>query len=236
LVQTLRKRPLLYANTFLLLDYKNKEETKHKGMHNLSGVFLQEENQHEIDGQKFYCFSVVYPKKSRFYYVDNEAEYNSWLKNIRKSIGYANLTDIYEVKEKLGNGKFGLVRLGIHKETQRKVAIKIMSKKDMTNQDLELVKTEIEILKIAQHPYIIRLYDIFENADFIYISKYTAYNLLSYGALCWRRPVFLRREERIQDARAVRREYRAEARNCSVLPPFVRDRPQRSQAREYPDD
>jgi len=62
-----------------------------------------------------------------------------------------------------------LVRLGIHKETNRKVAIKIMSKKDMTNQDLELVKTEIEILKIAQHPYIIRLYDIFENAEFIYI-------------------------------------------------------------------
>jgi len=74
-------------------------------------------------------------------------------------------------KEKLGNGKFGLVRLGIHKGTGRKVAIKIMSKKDMNNQDLELVKTEIEILKISQHPFIIRLYDIFENADFIYISN-----------------------------------------------------------------
>lgn len=41
----------------------------------------------------------------------------------------------------------------------------------MNNQDLELVKTEIEILKIAQHPNIIRLYDIFENAEFIYISN-----------------------------------------------------------------
>ena len=64
-----------------------------------------------------------------------------------------------------------MVRLGIHKGTGRKVAIKIMSKKDMNNQDLELVKTEIEILKISQHPFIIRLYDIFENADFIYISN-----------------------------------------------------------------
>lgn len=67
-------------------------------MHNLSGVFLQEENQHEIDGTKFYCFSVVYPKKSRFYYVDNEEDYANWLKHIRKAIGYANLTDIYDVK------------------------------------------------------------------------------------------------------------------------------------------
>jgi serine/threonine protein kinase len=70
----------------------------------------------------------------------------------------------------LGNGKFGLVRLGFHKESGRKVAVKIMNKKDMTNQDLELVKTEIEILKICQHPNIIRLFDVFENLDFIYIS------------------------------------------------------------------
>ena len=46
-----------------------------------------------------------------------------------------------------------------------------MKKKDMSNQDLELVKTEIEILKICQHPNIIRLYDVFENIDFIYISN-----------------------------------------------------------------
>jgi len=70
----------------------------------------------------------------------------------------------------LGNGKFGLVRLGLHKESGRKVAVKIMNKKDMTNQDLELVKTEIDILKICQHPNIIRLFDVFENQDFIYIS------------------------------------------------------------------
>ena len=68
------------------------------------------------------------------------------------------------------------MRLGIHKQSQRKVAIKIMTKKDMSNQDLELVKTEIDILKICQHPNIIRLYDIFENVDFIYISN----NLIYY--------------------------------------------------------
>jgi len=62
-----------------------------------------------------------------------------------------------------------LVRLGIHKETGRKVAVKIMSKKDMDHTDLELVRTEIEILKVCQHPNIIKLYDIFENVEYIYI-------------------------------------------------------------------
>ncbi len=151
--------------------YKSQEEPTHKGMHNLSGVFVKEDQPITYDGKPLYCFSVIYPKKSRFYYVDNEEEYQNWMRNIRRATGYANLTDIYDVKDKLGNGKFGLVRLGIHKISGRKVAVKIMNKKDMTLQDLELVKTEIEILKVCQHPNIIRLYDVFENVDFIYISK-----------------------------------------------------------------
>ena len=44
-----------------------------------------------------------------------------------------------------------------------------MSKKEMTVQDVELQRREIEIMKMCQHPYIIRLLDIFENQDFIYI-------------------------------------------------------------------
>ena len=39
----------------------------------------------------------------------------------------------------------------------------------MDSSDLELVRIEIEILKICQHPYIIKLYDVFENIDYIYI-------------------------------------------------------------------
>ena len=44
-----------------------------------------------------------------------------------------------------------------------------MNKNNMDSSDLELVRTEIEILKIYQHPYIIKLYAFFENVDYIYI-------------------------------------------------------------------
>ena len=59
--------------------------------------------------------------------------------------------------------------MGIHKKTQKKVAVKIMKKADMNPQDVEMVKREIEILKLCQHPNIIRLLDVFENPDYIYI-------------------------------------------------------------------
>ena len=103
------------------------------------------------------------------YYCDDEKQFKDWIDNLKKATGYTNLLDIYEVKEKLGNGKFGLVKLGVNKQTKEKVAIKIMNKKKMDTSDIELMRTEIEILKICQHPNIIRLYDIFENIDYIYI-------------------------------------------------------------------
>lgn len=78
--------------------YKNKEETSHKGMHNLSGVFLKGEESIVQDGQVLYCFSVIYPKKTRYYYVEDKKEYDMWMKMIQKTTGYLNLTDIYDVK------------------------------------------------------------------------------------------------------------------------------------------
>ena len=138
-------------------------------MHNLSGLFLQVQGLKEFKGRKMYCFTILFPSKNRVYYCDNEEEYNNWITSLKKATGYTNLLDLYDIKQKLGKGKFGLVKLGINKETKDKVAVKVLNKNNMDSSDFELVRTEIEILKICQHPYIIKLYDIFENIDYIYI-------------------------------------------------------------------
>ena len=51
-----------------------------------------------------------------------------------------------------------MVRIGINKESNQKVAIKILTKKDMSIKEHELVNNEIEILKVCQHPNIVRIY------------------------------------------------------------------------------
>ena len=88
---------------------------------------------------------------------------------IKAVIGYSNMFDFYDIKDTLGKGKFGLVKSAIHKKTGKNVAVKVMSKGDMNVQDIELQRREIEILKMCQHPHIIRLLDLFENQDYIYI-------------------------------------------------------------------
>jgi len=149
--------------------YKSKDIKKHKGMHNLSGVYIKDEGMVTIKDKKLYCFNIIFPSKERKYYLQNEKEYLKWVESIRKVVHYSNLRDLYKIKGNLGKGKFGLVKLGEHKESGRQVAIKIINKEVIEGMELERIKSEIDILKIAKHPNIIKLYDVFENEKYIYI-------------------------------------------------------------------
>ena len=153
--------------------YKNEKKTDFVGMHNLSGCFVQECNEQKIiEGTEYYSFEIYCNNKSktRKYYTDNEASCKEFVEKIKKAIGYVKFSDLYEMKEVIGKGKFGVVNLGIHKKTGQQVAIKILNKANIkTLEDKELVRIEIGILKLCHHPNIVRLLDHLENNDYIYI-------------------------------------------------------------------
>ena len=149
--------------------YKSKDVKKHKGMHNLSGVYIKDEGAVTISNRTLYCFNIIFPTKERKYYLQDESEYIKWVEAIRKVVHYSNISELYEIKGNLGKGKFGQVKLGIHKESGKQVAIKIINKKYVEDMEFEQIKSEIDILKIAKHPNIIKLYDVFENEKYIYI-------------------------------------------------------------------
>jgi len=69
----------------------------------------------------------------------------------------------------LGKGSFAEVRSAEHKLAKINVAVKILKKTAMSEKQLERARSEIETLKLCQHPNIMRLYEVFENADNIYL-------------------------------------------------------------------
>ena len=123
-----------------LYEFKNKAEVKHQGMHSLIGMFIDSLPAEHLDSATtLYPFKLNFPGgKSRVYYLETKEEQQKWITAIREVVGYANLFDFYEMKQALGKGKFGLVKEGIHKKTGKSVAIKIMSKSEMTVSDVEL--------------------------------------------------------------------------------------------------
>lgn len=103
-------------------------------MHNLVGVFIKDDPEEHLDSTTvLYPFSLVFPgNKPRTYYLLNKGDKEKWMNAIKKVIGYSNLFDYYEIKETLGKGKFGLVKAAAHKKTGKKVAVKVMTKKEMS--------------------------------------------------------------------------------------------------------
>ena len=77
----------------------------------------------------------------------------------------------YILNDELGSGGFGKVVLGTHIPTGEKVAIKIMDKEQILSDELnkERVLNEISILKIVRHNNIIKLYEVMETPQKIYL-------------------------------------------------------------------
>jgi calcium-dependent protein kinase len=79
------------------------------------------------------------------------------------------LSDKYILKKVLGQGKFGTVRKAIHKNNpDLVVAIKTIHKNQKVF-DLKTLLREINILKVIDHPNIVKFYEFFEDESEIHI-------------------------------------------------------------------
>ena len=175
--------------------YKSEKKEELLGMHNLSGCYIRPNGDKTVNGNKLYCFQIIFPTKHRNYYTSTKQIAEEFVLNLKKGIGYQNFFDFYEMVDDIGEGKFGLVKLGIHKSTHQRVAIKIIKKSQMKDNDAELVKSEIDIMKLCHHPNVVRLLDHFENAEYIFIVM----EYLSGGSL---KDYFVRKKYNFDEKRA----------------------------------
>ena len=96
----------------------------------------------------------------------------------------------------LGEGSYSTVYLGQHEEYKHPVAIKVIARKSLVdNYMYETLASEIEILKKLDHPNIVRLYDVLNTTNNIYII--TEY--CNGGTL----DDLLRREKKLNENKAI---------------------------------
>uniref|UniRef100_A0A674J8G7 non-specific serine/threonine protein kinase n=1 Tax=Terrapene triunguis TaxID=2587831 RepID=A0A674J8G7_9SAUR len=65
-----------------------------------------------------------------------------------------------------GAGPAG-VKLGVHCITGQKVAIKIVNREKLSESVLMKVEREIAILKLIEHPHVLKLHDVYENKKYL---------------------------------------------------------------------
>ncbi|CAF0778554.1 unnamed protein product [Rotaria sordida] len=75
----------------------------------------------------------------------------------------------YRIRGDIGLGNFSRVKLGVHLLAKEKVAIKILDKTKLDERTQRLLLREITSMERLHHPNIIRLYEVIETPNEIYI-------------------------------------------------------------------
>ncbi|XP_074652388.1 serine/threonine-protein kinase SIK3-like isoform X2 [Tubulanus polymorphus] len=75
----------------------------------------------------------------------------------------------YEIERTIGKGNFAVVKLASHVITKTKVAIKIIDKTQLGEENLKKIFREIQIMKMLRHPNIVRLFQVMETDRMIYL-------------------------------------------------------------------
>jgi len=75
----------------------------------------------------------------------------------------------YQIGYKIGEGSFSVVRVAVHNKTKAKFAIKEVYTGDLTEEQLQDLSKEINILSQLRHRNVVALHDIYKSDKHIYL-------------------------------------------------------------------
>lgn len=87
----------------------------------------------------------------------------------------------YEIEHTIGKGNNACVKLARHRITKTEVAIKIIDKRRLDEENLKKAYREIQMLKKVKHPHLLKLYQVLESQNMIYLVTEYAKNGEMFG-------------------------------------------------------
>eukprot|EP00475_Leptophrys_vorax_P033277 TRINITY_DN5207_c0_g1_i1.p1 TRINITY_DN5207_c0_g1~~TRINITY_DN5207_c0_g1_i1.p1 ORF type:complete len:470 (+),score=133.24 TRINITY_DN5207_c0_g1_i1:1404-2813(+) len=165
-----KKRWVVLRDNFLYA-FKSPKDRKPNAVIFLEGCFVE-----SVDDEKHskhpFGVEIVFNEeknKSKSFFAETAAERDVWLAKLKHSAQVYEFLDYYEMGPEVGTGKFSSVHECTHRATQKKYAVKVIDKSQLSDKDKESLRTEIAIMQLVDHPNVIHLKNVFENRHHIYI-------------------------------------------------------------------
>jgi tRNA A-37 threonylcarbamoyl transferase component Bud32 len=111
---------------------------------------------------------INYNKSFCLIYFEDIEKRNIFLKKCEENTSYIKIEDLFEFKEKIGQGHFGLVKRCIEKNTGKEYAVKIMDKNKIKGQDYQFLIQERNYMVLIKHPHIVSLIQDYEDENCLY--------------------------------------------------------------------
>jgi len=141
-----------------------------KGIHFLEGCYVEETN--DYNSTHKYGFKITYKNESyepHCLYLTDKKKYDDWMTHL-KGFQSSSIHDMYTFKEKIGTGKFSIVyRAVAKKNNSNEFAVKVIDKNGLKPEEREFVLMETSVMKVLNHPAMIKLIETVETKSAIYI-------------------------------------------------------------------
>lgn len=111
------------------------------------------------------CFPPAYFLSSL---VQSSSAGPSGTKSVEKDLPHA-FSTMYKLGEVLGEGGYSVVKSATSIPDKKKVAVKIVTRADLSLEDEESLRQEVQILRSLKHDNIVRAYDFFEEESYFYV-------------------------------------------------------------------
>jgi len=152
-----------------LFYYGKKEDKQPKGVIFLNGCEVEEIK--DMKSAKKFGFKISHKSdtyENHLFYCTDKSEYDHWMSHL-KEFNTANILQSYTFHEKIGTGKFSVVYRAVSKQNKQEYAIKVIDKKLLKPEEKEFLLSETSVMKILDHPNVIKLIDTIETKTHIYI-------------------------------------------------------------------
>lgn len=164
--------------------YTHQTDTIPKGVIFLTGCLIEKSVDEENEVKGYYGFEVIHRDlcsggagedvthhrhEVRTLFTRTPADRDAWVSLLQRAAQVVPIEDDYVIGKELGRGRFSRVCECINKVTTEHFAVKIIDKTTIAAEDKSLIRTEIAVMKLVNHPNIIRLEGLYESRTCLYI-------------------------------------------------------------------
>lgn len=111
---------------------------------------------------------IKMPHRVESFILETMEDFQKWFNALSSASGKS-IKDYYAFIKVLGEGHFGRVLLAKDRRTREKFAVKVIKRNQSEVRNAILIQRELEILRMVNHKNVVRLYDLFDTADKLYL-------------------------------------------------------------------
>jgi calcium/calmodulin-dependent protein kinase I len=158
--------------------YADKNDVRPRGVVFLTGSIIEKFKEDDMEMKGYFGFEIMHQDlctgehhrhDKRALYCRSEDERERWVSALQHAAHVVPIEDDYVIGKELGRGRFSVVCECVHKVTGVHCAVKIIDKSTIEPEEKSLLRTEIAVLKLVNHPNIIKLEGLYESKQYIYI-------------------------------------------------------------------